>query len=266
MTGRNWGILLALVAALGALACTVGIPLGDVVRGSGDVAEEVREVSGFRGVELATQGEVIIELGDEEGLRIEAQENLLPYFTTEVRTGVLRIDQQPGRQIRPTEPVRFYVTAQELDTLIISGSGNIRAPGLEAPELRITIAGSGNVHTGDLDADELNVEISGSGNVETGAVRAEVLRVDIPGSGDVQIEDGQVEEQGIEISGSGDYSARDLASAAAEVSISGSGAATLRVEDRLRVSISGSGDVRYAGSPEVDRSISGSGDVEQIGD
>ncbi|MFB0537093.1 MAG: head GIN domain-containing protein [Anaerolineae bacterium] len=231
------------VMVLSVLACQVSGLTG--VRGSGNVFEEVREVSGFTGVALAGIGELTIEVGERQSLRIEAEDNLMPYFETEVRNGVLEIGVEDRINLNPTRPVRFYLTVKELDKIVLSGSGDIKAPDLEAERFSVTISGSGNVEMGDLSADILNVTISGSGNL------------DIAG--------GQVEEQDITISGSGEYQAGDLSSESVEITISGSGNATIWATDSLDVRISGSGSVNYYGNPRTTFSGSGSGKVNGLG-
>jgi hypothetical protein len=259
-------VVVLLVVVLSTLGCVCGGIRFGGVRGSGRVEEEERLVRGFTGVELATFGNLDIRLGDEEALRIEAEDNLLPYFETEVRNGILEISSRPGVALRNRRAVNFYLTAVELDTIRISGSGDVTAPDLEAGQFSVRISGSGNLEMEDLDADGLEVRISGSGDTAIEDLRAEALEVDITGSGSLDIAGGEVEEQGITIRGSGKYRARRLDSAEAEGRISGSGDATVQVRDRLKVNVSGSGDVRYVGSPDVDRSVTGSGDVEQIGE
>jgi hypothetical protein len=216
-----------------------------MVRGSGRVVEEKRQVSGFTGVNLAGIGTLYIELGAGEELRIEAEDNLMRYFETEVRNGMLRIKHQDRVNLRPQKPVSFYLTVKELDTIGVSGSGEIEAPGLSAKRLSVSVSGSGDVEMGDLAADALEAKISGSGSV------------DIAG--------GNVEKQDVTISGSGKYEARDMESARARVRVTGSGEVTIRVRDHLQANIIGSGDVRYVGSPTVDKTVIGSGAVEEIG-
>lgn len=228
------------------LAMSLGIQGCRSVSGSGDVVEEERPVSGFSGVHLAGLGTVIIELGDQEALVIEAEDNLLEYFETEVRDGTLWIEQQDNTNLRPKEPVNFYVTVKSLDSVAVSGSGEIKVPPVSAERFSLDVSGSGAVKIEDLGADSLEVTISGSGEV------------DIAGGG--------VESQDVNISGSGEYDARDMESVTADVRVSGSGEATLRASDHLQVDISGSGDVRYVGNPTLDSDVSGSGDVERIGD
>jgi hypothetical protein len=229
--------------ALSILACQVGGLTG--VRGSDDVIEEGREVGDFTGVALAGIGDLTIEVGERESLRIEAEDNLMPYFETEVRNGMLEIGVRDGVNLDPTRPVRFYLTVEELDTIVLSGSGNIEAPDLEAKRFSVTISGSGEVKMGDLTANRLNVTISGSGNL------------DIAGD--------RVGEQDIIISGSGEYQAGDLSSESVEITISGSGNATIWATDSLNVGISGSGSVNYYGNPRTTFSASGSGKVKSLG-
>jgi hypothetical protein len=234
-------IVWVLVIALGIGGCT-GFR---TVRGSGKAASEEREVSDFTGVELATFGKVYVELGDEETLRIEADDNLLRYFETRVRDGVLEIGGRSRVTMLPVEPVTFYVTLRQLDTIVLSGLGSIESrEGVETSKLSVEILGGGNVELRDLSADELAVRISGLG--------------------DLYIEEGQVQEQEVVISGGGNYRARGLKSADGEVRVTGLGSATVRVQESLKVEISGGGSVRYVGSPKVEQDVSGLGHVERI--
>jgi hypothetical protein len=274
----------AVLVGLASLACSlVGCTF---VHGSGRVGEEARRVSDLAGVSLAMPGDLRIELGDEESLRVEAEDNLLPYIETVVENGTLKIRTPLGVILHPTEPIHLYLTAKQLDALAVSGSGVIEAPDLEAARLSLSVSGSGRIETGNLTADEIvarvsgsgrlemaggkmgtcRVVVSGSGNVDLGDLEADTLGTEVTGSGKVVASGGQVAEQRVTISGSGKYEARDLISAAAEIHISGSGKATVQASERLEVHLSGSGDVYYAGSPAVERSVSGSGSVSHIGD
>jgi hypothetical protein len=242
MKHRALIVLLILAAAL----CVQGCGRDTVtVRGSGNVVEEERSVSGFSGVRLDGIGTVTIELGDQEALRIEAEDNLLEYFETKVRNGILRIEKKENTNLRPREPISFYLTAKTLNVIALSGSGEIRAPSLSVERFSVNVSGSGGVAVEDLEA--------------------ESLEVDIDGSGDVNIAAGEVEKQDVTVNGSGEYNARDVQSATADVNISGSGTVTVWVRDDLRVNLDGSGHVRYTGDPTLDSDVSGSGDIKRIG-
>ena len=138
--------LAVLLLAIACLPCAlVGWP---IVRGSGNVVEEEVDVSGFNAVELACSGDLTIVLGDEEGLRIEAEDNLIAYMDIRVEGDTLRIGYKPAVWLLNTRPVRFYVTAKSLDTVLLAGSGDITAPDMEGDRVSVRISGSGDIDTG----------------------------------------------------------------------------------------------------------------------
>lgn len=234
-------ILLSVVVVAGSLLTCLAAGWA-VWRGPGRVVTVERPVSDFNAVNLTTFGDLYIEQGDTESLRIEAEENVLPYLETEVSGHTLEIKSKPS--ILVFRPVKFYLTVKKLDAIAISGSGDIDMPRLAGDELMLTIRGSGEIKIGQLEARQ--------------------VRSQIDGSGDVKISGGKIDQQQIAISGSGSYDARNLTSNEAQVQVSGSGDAALHVNDRLAVNISGSGDVRYSGRPSVEQHVSGSGDIKSI--
>jgi hypothetical protein len=268
MKNRKRFVIVVLILTLSALACRMGgIPAGrsTTISGSGDRVEENRTVSGLTEVELATIGTLSVEVGEKEELRIEAEDNLIPYIETGVRSGRLTIETQEGINLRNTQPLRYYLTVKDLDTVVISSSGDIEATDLEAERFSVTIRSSGNLDMGDLVADTLAVKLSSSGNMRIEMLKADTLKVEINSSGNLDIAGGEIERQDITINSSGDYAARDLESAEAEVHLRSNGSATIQVRDYLRTHLSSSGDLRYTGNPTVDATTSSSGDVVRIG-
>ena len=255
--------------ALSVLACQVGgiAPIrSSTIRGSGTVVAETREVGGISGVELATIGILHIEIGAQEELRIEAEDNLVQYFETGGRDGRLRIDTKDNVSLNTTRPVHYYLTVTDLDTIVISSSGDVEAPDLEAERFSVTVSSSGDLELGDLECDTLTVDISSSGDVTIGALYAGDLKVNLSSSGNLDIAGGEVERQDVTISSSGDYAASDLESVEAEARLTSSGTATIRVRDHLQAHLSSSGDLRYAGNPTVDATTTSSGDVVRMGE
>ncbi len=277
-------VFVVLGLLVSSLACG---PAGfGIVRGSGRIDTETHTLNNVTGVELATFGDLTIDIGDKEELRIEAEDNLLSYFEVSSSGGQVRIDSRPNIALRPTKPVRLYLTVKALDTIVLSGSGDITAPDLEAESIAVTISGSGDVAMGDLEATQMMLRISGSGDlraadcavtgvdiriggsggVDFAALKADTLDLNIPGSGRLDIAAGEVTRQNITINGSGDYRARNVDSAAVTVDIFGSGSVTLQANESLSIHIAGSGDVAYAGRPAIDQRITGSGNVTRLGE
>lgn len=261
---------ISMVAVLLVAACGPGwqVNLGSqrTVIGSGDVAAESRSVSGIRGVELAMQGTLQIELGESESLRIEAEDNLLEYIETDVFGGTLTIESSSGVNLQNREPIRYYLTVTSLDSIAVSSSGDITAPGLEAGRFSVAVHSSGDVTLGPLVCDAFDVEVSSSGSVSVESLEASSIDVQISSSGNVVIGDGTVDTQEVRISSSGEYQAGALASREARVRLTSSGEVTLRVQDHLTADLSSSGNVVYYGNPSVDENTTSSGRVIRAGD
>ncbi len=195
-----------------------------VIPGSGVVDDEIRAVFGIDGVVLAGEGFLQISVGPAEELRISAEDNLMQYLRTEVAGGVLRIDTVPGVVVAPSVPIVYELTVTSLDSLVLSGAGEIGWSDVNASTLDVLISGVGGVI------------VSGSGSVDTMTVT---------------------------LSGVGNFDGSGLATVEAIVDLSGVGTMTVQVSDRLEATLSGTGEILYIGDPIVDSSVTGSGAVRQ---
>lgn len=229
------------------------------MRGSGEVVEEDRDVSNVSGIELAMPGTLQIVMGGGESLRIEAEDNLLEYIETDVRAGRLVIESRRGIRLQTTHPINYYLTVADLNTMVISSSGDVEADDLQTESVSVIISSSGDLSIGSLDCSSLDVNVSSSGNVAIAELVAESISVQISSSGNLEILGGQVQQQDITISSSGEYRARDLSSVEAEVTLTSNGTATIRVSDHLNGRLSSSGDIYYIGNPEVNVRTTSSG-------
>nr|WP_295772242.1 head GIN domain-containing protein [Rhodoferax sp.] len=238
---------LALLAVLGpAVSHAEGWEFGSkTVAGSGHASSVKRELAAFHEIAVSLAGKVELVQGNNEGIAIEADDNLLPLIETVVKNGELIIRPVKGINLSGNPSIKITVYARNIDNLSLSGSANLTAARLVSPKLAGSIAGSGRITIKDLQSDALSISIAGSGRFEAQGT-AKAMDVNIAGSGDVNVSK---------------LSAQDV-----KVSIAGSGDAALWVRKSLTVSIAGSGDVRYYGEGTLrDSSIMGSGHVKQIG-
>ncbi len=260
----RWRLMLTvsvLVIAIAAVNC-----MGELnIKGSGKLGSEERSFKGITGVVLRTFGTLYIEIGSIEKLKIEADDNLFEYFETKIDNGILRIGKRSKTNINTKKEVKYYLTVKELESIVISSSGDIIAPDIKAEKFFIFITSSGDLEMGDLETKDLGVDIRSSGDIEMGNLIAENIDVSISYSGDLIIKGGEVKSQQIDISSSGDYEAKKLKSEDAKVMLSSSGDAIIRVANSLNASLSSSGDVYYRGNPEVTKSESSSGEVQHMG-
>ncbi len=203
-----------LAAAVLATGCTVG---------SGRMAIEARDVSGFDEIVLLGSGDVIIDMTGTESLEIEAEDNVMPLLTSDVIDGRLELGVEGS--ITTTRGITYTITAAELVGVTIRGSGDVNGTDISGDSFQVTIEGSGTVDLTGTSSD-LKVRIAGSGefdgrNLEsaTGTVTVTIdgsggalvnvtddLTVTINGSGDVEYMGDPVLHQTID--GSGDVSRR----------------------------------------------------------
>ena len=235
-------LLLALCVPLN--GCLVEINgRSDTVRGQGPLVQEFRDIGPITAVHFSMEGDLIIEPGTEVELRVEAQQNLLLFIHTYVRDGELIIETDRDVRLRPSEPIRFVLVAPDLQSIALSGSGDIQAGSFERALFALSVAGSGDLFMEEVTTELLEVSIAGSGNI------------DVAGSSTAQE---------ISIAGSGDYLARELSSNTVSISIAGSGDGYVQVSDELTASLIGSGSVFYLGNPTITSSALGSGRVRML--
>ena len=155
-----------------------------VVTGSGRIVRQNRAIGDFRAVELTGFSDVVIQLGARPSLVIEADDNLLPYFTSDVRRGVLRLDTRGSLRTRRTP--RIFITVPNLESATSTGSGNVTVSGVNNQRLTLVTRGSGNVkatgRTGQLVA-----TVQGSGNADVRGLSAASARVAVHGSGNAWV-------------------------------------------------------------------------------
>lgn len=216
-----------------------------VVRGSGNLITENRQVSGFDRIELGGSGELIITQDGSESVRVETDDNVMQYIEVRVENGTLKLGFRNNVNIISTTRLVFSVSVDDLVGVQISGSGSADGDQLETDRLDLSVSGSGNIQFAELQAVEVNANISGSGLMNLA---------------------GAVASQAVDISGSGSYMAGDLCSESIKISVSGSGNATVCATGTLDADISGSGAVNYYGMPAVNSSTSGSGSINHLGD
>jgi hypothetical protein len=235
--------IVCLFAILTLASCTFA-PL--IVRPSQHVIREERTLGAFSKVSASAVGELDITQGDSVALTIEADDNLMPYLTSDIHGDTLELGLETGTSlnITGTATVKYHLTVKDLEAISISGMVGVSSGPLVTDSLRVIISGSGNVSIASLTANSLNVTLSGMGDLTIA---------------------GEVTDQKIEISGTGAFHGGDLRSQTAEITVSGMGDATLWATATLDVHISGSATIGYYGSPHTTQEISGIGSVNDLG-
>lgn len=243
-------VVFAILLAVSVLsACWAAPQAISPVKGSGHSINEWREVKGITSVSLGTIGDLTIHLGSEESLRVEGEDNILPYIVTKVVGGELRIETKPNTNISPTMPVRYDLTVKDLNSIDVGSVGSVSV-----------------VSTDLFNTQRFSIKVASVGNVSLTWLRADSLDVQISSVGNVEIMNGQVMHQKINISSTGSYKGGNVRSKTAQVDISSVGSATVWVDEELDVKITSVGSVQYYGRPRVTSSITSVGKVISLGD
>jgi len=167
--------------------------------GSGVSATQARDVGAFHGIDLAGSNNVVIRVGEKQSVVVKADDNLLDRVTTEVQSGKLVIANAPG-SFTTNSPMSVEVGVPSLDTLTLSGSGNIVVTGVEAKSFDVNLPGSGTL-TGDGSATRLEVTVDGSGTVQLTRLVATNVQAAVSGSGSIFVT--ATESLDASVSGSG---------------------------------------------------------------
>jgi Putative auto-transporter adhesin, head GIN domain len=188
----RWVLVAILAFLLGGLTVALlyhvdlfgGSP-SSTTEGSGVPATQARDVAAFNSVELAGSNNVVIRVGEKQSVVVRADDNLLDRVTTEVQSGNLVIANTPG-SLTTKSPMSVEVDVPTLDSLTLTGSGNIVVNGIDAQSLEVTLPGSGTL-AGSGTATRLDVTVSGSGTVQFTRLVANHVRTVVSGSGSIFI-------------------------------------------------------------------------------
>ncbi|HET7899401.1 MAG TPA: head GIN domain-containing protein [Flavisolibacter sp.] len=212
------------------------------VTGDGPVVSETRPVPDFTGIDQRVGATVYYTQSPNYKVEVSAQQNILDVLQTYVSNNKLVVKFKDGVQVRSHESIRVEVAAPQVNSVHMSGSGNLYITGPFTPgSLDLAISGSGDMNITELNTGFLEAVISGSGNI--------------------RISKGSAGEEKLKISGSGNMNLENITAARVTTTTSGSGDTKVTATETLDVTISGSGSVYYNGSPRINASISGSGKV-----
>lgn len=216
---------------------------GQRIRGNGNVRTEERSPGSFDAVASHGSFNVYVSTGS-QSVKIEAEDNLLPYIETYVDGSVLHVDTKENYWLRPSRQIKIYVSSPDFKSIRSYGSGDITGLSkiTDSSKLELGVNGSANIKM-DVNAPDIDAEINGSGDINL--------------SGETKTFNG-------EIRGSGNVKAMNLQSEEATVKIYGSGDADIFASVKLDVHVAGSGDVNYKGNAQVSSSIAGSGRVKKV--
>lgn len=204
--------------------------------------EERKVNAGFTGIEVSSGVDLILEQGEDTKIIVEASADHMDDVTTEVRSGVLKVNMEGGIfSWFENRSATVYVTMPQIEKLAASGGADLKS-------------------SGKISSEELEVSSSGGADVE---IEVQATRVVLNSSGGANIvASGGTDHLEASASGGSDLKVRSLE--ARYVTASSSGGADIEVyaSEEISASASGGADVTYYGPAQmIEKNESGGGDV-----
>lgn len=214
---------------------------GSALKGSGNVQTENRSVGSFDQIVVSSGIDLYITQGSSTGVKVEADDNIIPIIKTEVKGNTLKVYSEKGW--RNAKKVRVNVTMPSIQGISASGGSDVYS-------------------VGSLKADNLSLKGSGGSDLNLN-LQVEHLDCSVSGGSDAELE-GAAAEIHMTASGGSDIEAYGLKAKTCTVSASGGSDAYVNVTEKIDLSASGGSDIHHKGGAEVGRkSVSGSSDVHR---
>jgi hypothetical protein len=167
-------------------ACSA-LPLNlNIVKGSGNVIRETREVSGFTGIDLTGSANVDVTFGEPDAVVVEAEDNIMPLIETKVENNQLVIGLKPNTNISTKIPILVHVTMKSLEAVSLSGSGSVTSSILNGDTIKLDMFGSGDINLSGTVKSAI-ITLGGSGTITCNQLKASSVKVDMSGSGNARV-------------------------------------------------------------------------------
>jgi uncharacterized protein YceK len=212
-------------------------------KGSGNVINKTVNVKDISSVTMEGIGNLTIKQGDNEGLVLTGEDNILSVIKTDVKNDELKIDCPEGMP-NPTKELNYELTVKDLKEISMYGSSAIKFEKFKTNKLELNIFGENLVELNNITVNRLISNGYGSFRLKA---------------------NGTAKEQLITINGLGDYKSENLTTDNSEVTINGCGYTFVSANKELDANINGYGGIYYSNNKiNVKDNIFGSGEITTL--
>ncbi|MAY83990.1 MAG: hypothetical protein CMP59_07645 [Flavobacteriales bacterium] len=237
-----WGIILALL-----LSACAKENMGDCFKSTGKDRTEKRMLQSFTAIEIDDEINVFLEQSSENSAEVSGGENLLEFIRTEVKNGILYIENDNRcNWVRSfKKDINVIIRASNLEQITYYGSGDVKCLGTLTPNKFLLNAwnASGDI---ELDINCNDVELK----LHTGPISLKCK-----GSGDRFIAYN---------SSIGKLDTRKFVASDVLAVNANSGDLKVFSDSLLDANIEGNGDLYYSGNPIVKLRVVGSGSLIKL--
>ncbi len=155
------------------------------VSGTGEIASQTVNLANFTEVELKKIGEVEVLSGSEYKVEISDYENLLPYAKVYME-GERLIISYDSVQVMGSKLKISITIPDQLSKVVLSGSGNIFVnSGFVSDKVHLIVSGSGNISASGVNSQNVDIVMSGAGKIEAKG-KTENFTLEVSGSATIQ--------------------------------------------------------------------------------
>lgn len=233
-------IIVTTVLAALLVSCNFDMNFG--VKGDGNVTTTNREINGdFNAIEVSRGLDVYLTQGDEEGIRVQADENLQEIIIVEVENGVLNIYAEDN--ISSAASKKIMVNFKNIERISTS-------------------SGSDVISTNVISAEKLEIYTSSGSDVEL-EVEVENLICESSSGSDIKLS-GRTNTFRAEASSGSDIKAANLKAVKTRAEANSGADITVNTSQELTANANSGGDIKYYGNPEkVEKNDGPSGSIRK---
>lgn len=209
-----------------------------VIKGSGKVISEERSVTVFSKVYASSGINVFIEQGNDNSLKISADDNLIKYIRTEVSDGTLHIGFQEGIIPRDARQMDAYIKMEQIESLKATSGADIKGTTLlTVRDISLITNSAGDIEI-ELDAQQIHASATSGADI--------ILK-------------GQAESLKGNLTSGADLKAPELKVQVCDIYLSSGSNAYIDVEKSISYSVSSGAGLTCKGHPKVTKAHVSSG-------
>jgi len=167
------------------------------VKGSGNVVTTERKTNDYEGISVSGLFEIVLVEGTEGFLKLQGEDNILAYITTEVKNKTLTIRSKKGANLLLSKNKKVLITVpvEHINHIRISGVGTFKShKTLQSERFKITLSGARSLavpirskHISlnssgasiahlEGEAELLDIQLSGASNAKVNALQSLTIR------------------------------------------------------------------------------------------
>lgn len=235
-------IIVAAVLSLMLSSCNFDMNFGSGVKGNGNVAIKDRKVlESFSTIKASEGLDVYLTQSSEEGVTVEADENLHELILTDIENGVLKIHTK--QNIGKAKAKKIHVSFKNVSAISATSGSDVNS-------------------TNTISSEELELKTT-SGSDMSLEVNTTVLNCKSTSGSDLRLS-GKTQKLIAEATSGSDINARDLKAESSHVEVTSGADITVNTSKELTANATSGGDIKYYGNPEiVTKNNSSSGSIRE---